>query len=176
MGSVAIRTKTWGASVLAAVLMAFALSGSAVGQVTELSLQAGVPGHAGVDAVYRRFSEAYRTLNVDLIADQYTQTAAYLVPGDDVVTGRDKIRPGFLRFFDAIRNGGQTMTISFDILQRKVDKNLGYDVGIYTLRTFKDGREINVGRGKFVVVTVKEKDGKWRFQVDGYNDLKQPGA
>src|SRR5687768_37528 len=118
-------------------------------------------------------SKSYRTLNVDQIADQYTPTAAYLAPDDEVLTGRDSIRPGFKRFFDSVKNNGQTMTISFDILQRIVDKTIGYDVGIFTLRTFKDGKEINKGQGKFVVVTVKDLDGKWRFQVDGYSDLKQ---
>jgi len=53
-----------------------------------------------------------------------------------------------------------------------VDKTMGYDVGIFTLRTFKDGKEINSGQGKFVVVTVKDADGKWRFQVDGYSGLR----
>lgn len=64
------------------------------------------------------------------------------------------------------------MTISFQIFQRKVDKSLGYDVGIYTIRQYKDGKEVGMGQGKFVVVAVKEKNGKWRFQVDGYSDLK----
>lgn len=64
------------------------------------------------------------------------------------------------------------MAISFQIFQRKVDKNLGYDVGIYTITQFKDGKKLGSGEGKFIVVAVKEKDGKWRFQVDGYNNLK----
>ena len=154
--------------LLTAALFTFA----ATAQSSELTLRTGVSPHAGVDDVYRRFSESYRTLNVDRIADQYTQTAAYLAPDDEVLTGRDSIRPGFKRFFDSVKNNGQTMTISFDILQRMVDKTIGYDVGIFTLRTFKDGKEINSGRGKFVVVTVKDADSKWRFQVDGYSGLR----
>ena len=66
------------------------------------------------------------------------------------------------------------MTISFQIFQRKIDKNLAYDVGIYMIRQYKDGKEVGMGQGKFVVVAVKEKDDKWRFQVDGYSDLKPP--
>jgi ketosteroid isomerase-like protein len=70
---------------------------------------------------------------------------------------------------------GRTMTISFQIFQRKADPNLAYDVGIYTIRQFKDGKPTGTeGKGKFVVVAVREKDGKWRFQVDGYSDLKAP--
>lgn len=145
---------------------------TAAAQAPEMTLRPGVSAHAGVDDIYRKFSEAYRTLNVDLIADQYTQSAAYLVPDDDVQLGRENIRPGFKQFFDSVRSNGGTMTISFDILQRRIDGPLGYDVGIYTLRTFKDGKESGKGQGKFVVVAVKDRDGKWRFQVDGYSGLK----
>jgi ketosteroid isomerase-like protein len=158
------------------LLLSVLLAGAAGAQSAELSLRPGVAAHAGVDDVYRRFSEAYRTLNVDLVADQYTQTAAYLVPDDDVITGRENIRPGFKRFFDSVKTNGQSMSISFDIIQRKVDNTMGYDVGIFTLRTFKDGKEIGSGRGKFFVVAVKDRDGKWRFQVDGYNNLKPAAA
>ena len=156
--------------LLTAALFTFA----AAAQTSELTLRTGVSPHAGVDNVYRRFSESYRTLNVDQIADQYTQTAAYLAPDAEVLTGRDNIRPGFKRFFDSVKNNGRTMAISFEIVQRIVDKTMGYDVGIFTLRTFKDGKEINSGQGKFVVVTVKDADGKWLFQVDGYSGLR-PG-
>lgn len=156
----------------ATLLLFLGLSGVAAAQSPELSLRSGVSAHEGVDGIYRRFSDAYRTLNIDLIADQYTQSAAYLVPDDDVSIGRENIRPGFKRFFDSVRANGQSMTISFDIVQRSVDKNMGYDVGIYTLRTVKDGKEIGKGQGKFVVVAVKDADGKWRFQVDGYSGLK----
>lgn len=143
-----------------------------IAQSGDLTLKTGVSSHAGVDDVYRQFSESYRTLNVDMVANLYTDDAAYLVPDDDVMTGREPIRASFKRFFDSVRQGGRTMTISFEILQRRVEKNIGYDVGIYTLRTSKDGKEIGSGQGKFVVVAVKEKDGKWRFQVDGYSNLK----
>lgn len=163
-------------AALVLLLLFVGVAGSADAQSSELSRRSGVTAHEGVDAVYRRFGEAYRTLNIDLIADQYTHSAAYLVPDDDVSIGRDNIRPGFKRFFDSVRGNGQTMTISFDILQRKVEKNIGYDVGIYTLRTFKDGKELGTGQGKFVVVAVRDADGKWRFQVDGYSGLKPDKA
>lgn len=160
------------ARILSLLVVTALFTFAAAAQAAELTLRPGVSPHAGVDDVYRKFSESYRTLNVDQIADQYTQTAAYLAPDDEVLTGRDSIRPGFKRFFDSVKGNGNTMTISFEILQRMVDKAIGYDVGIFTLRTFKDGKEINSGRGKFVVVMVKDADGKWRFQVDGYSGLK----
>lgn len=141
-------------------------------QNSELILDDGVKPHKGIDAVYKSFSEGYKTLNPETVANLYTENAAYLAPEDDVLTGRAGILENFKGFFDSVRNDGRNMTISFRILQRKAEKNMAYDVGIYTLRSFKDGKEIGAGQGKFVVVAIKEKDGKWRFQVDGYSGLK----
>lgn len=150
------------------------VSFNAPAQNSELNLEKGVSMHKEIDAVYKTFSEAYRTLNAEMVANLYTETAAYLAPDNDILQSREQIRPTFKSFFDYIKNEGRTMTISFRIFQRKVDKNMAYDVGIYTIRQFKDDEEVNMGQGKFVTVAVKEKSGKWRFQVDGYSDLKPP--
>ncbi len=149
------------------------VSFSAKAQNAELTLEKGVAAHKEIDAIYKIFSDAYRTLDADKVTNLYTETAAYLAPNNDIQQGRAEIRPGFQSFFDYVKKEGRTMTISFQIFQRKATKNLAYDVGIYTIRQFKDGKQVGTaGQGKFVVVAVKEKDGKWRFQVDGYSDLK----
>ena len=145
---------------------------SANAQTGELVLEKGVSAQKEIDAIYKTFSEAYRTLDVEKVADLYAENASYLPPNNNILQGREAIRPTFKSFFDWIKNEGRTMTISFQIFQRKVDKNLGFDVGIYTIRQYKDGKEVGTGQGKFVVVATREKDGKWRFQVDGYSDLK----
>lgn len=152
--------------------MVVILSSAVFSQNTELVLDPSVKPHAGVDSVYKGFSESYRTLNVDMVAGLYSQNAAYLVPDNEIMIGREKIRDNFKGFFDWVKKEGRTMTISFRIAQRRIDKELGYDVGVYTLRSFKDGKEVAVSQGKFVVVAVKEKDGKWAFNVDGYSALK----
>ena len=148
------------------------VSFNAYAQNSELTLEKGVSAHKEIDAIYKTFNEAYRTLDADKVTNLYTETAAYLAPNEKIQQGRGEIRGGFQSFFDWIKSEGRTMTISFQIFQRKVDKNMAYDVGIYTIRQYKDGKEVGTGQGKFVVVAVKEKDGKWRFQVDGYSDLK----
>jgi len=151
------------------------VSFSANGQTNELVLEKGVLANKGIDEIYRQFSESYRALNSEMVTNLYTESAAYLAPDNDILQGREKIRASFQGFFDSVRKDGRTMTISFQIFQRKADKNIAYDVGIYTLRSFKDGKETGMGQGKFVVVAVKEKDDKWRFQVDGYSGLKPSG-
>lgn len=148
------------------------LASAVFSQNSELVLDARVKPREGVDAVYKAFSESYRTLNVDQVAGLYARDAAYLVPDAEIMVGRDKIRTTFQSFFDSVKKDGRTMTISFRIVQRRVEKNIGYDVGIYTLRSYKDGKVAGMGQGKFVVVAIEEKDGKWRFHVDGYSGLK----
>jgi uncharacterized protein (TIGR02246 family) len=156
------------------LLLIFSAVFSVQAQDPELTLEKGVAAHKEIDAVYKSFSDAYRTLDAEKVTNLYSETAAYLPPNNDILQGRAAIRPTFQSFFDWIKKEGRTMTISFRIVQRKTDKNLAYDVGIYTIRQFKDGAPVGsgTGQGKFVVVAVKEKDGKWRFQVDGYSDLK----
>ena len=141
-------------------------------QSPELVLENGVSPHKEIDEIYKNFSQGYKTLDVEKVTNLYAENAAYLPPNNKILRGRDEIRPTFQAFFDWIKKEGRTMTISFQIFQRRTDKNLAYDVGIYTIRQFKDGRQVGTGQGKFVVVAVKDKDGKWRFQVDGYSGLK----
>lgn len=160
--------------ILSILFLILFISFSTNAQTDELILEKGVPAHKEIDAIYKTFSDAYRTLDVEKVTNLYTETAAYLAPNDNIQQGRAAIRPGFQSFFDWVKKEGRTMTISFRIFQRKVDKNLAYDVGVYTIRQYKDGKEVGTGQGKFVVVAVREGGGKWRFQVDGYSDLKPP--
>jgi uncharacterized protein (TIGR02246 family) len=155
---------------LLSLILLYAFSANA--QTDELVLEKDVSAHREIDAIYRSFSDAYRTLDVEKVANLYAENAAYLPPDNDILQGREAIRPTFKSFFDWIKKEGRTMTISFRIFQRKADKNLAFDVGIYTIRQYKDGTQVGTGQGKFVVVAVREKDGKWRFQVDGYSNLK----
>lgn len=156
------------------VLTTFIVLASVVSyaQIGQLNLEEGVPEHKGIDSIYAKFSEGYETLKPEMVANLYTEDAAYLSPGSEVTKGREAILANFTRSFERSKKEGQKLTISFHILQRKVEKNLGYDVGVYTLVYYKDGMVSSEHKGKFVVVTVKGKDGTWRFQVDGYSSIE----
>lgn len=157
-----------------AFILAISVSGLAQTKVTdELMLDPGVSKHAGIDDIYRRFSKSYRDLDFAAVADLYTKNAAYLPPDGPIQVGHEPILKGFKDFFTSVGASKENMTISFQIVQRKVDGSIGYDVGIFTLKTFKDGKELRSGQGKFIVVAVREGD-RWRFQVDGYNDMPKP--
>jgi len=139
-----------------------------------LVLDEGVAAHKGLDEIYRRFSEGYKNLDAAAVANLYTETAAYLSPGDEIDIGRGKILATFSKMFDSTRQRNGRLEISFRIAQRQAEQNMAYDVGIYTLTSFNDKGESRTSKGKFFVVAKPEKDGVWRFQVDGYNDLPKP--
>lgn len=134
-------------------------------------LDSGVKTHAGIDEIYAKFSKAYDDLEPAGVANLYTEDAAYLSPGSDVMIGRDSILANFTSFFDSVKTRKRKLDIKFRILQRQVGKDLGYDIGIYTITSTGADGTSTVNRGKFVVVTKKGKDGVWRFQVDGFSAL-----
>ncbi len=138
----------------------------------ELILEKGVAPHAKIDDVYRRFSAAYKNLDAAAVANLYTDDALYLAPDSDVMRGREKILANFSGFFNSVKTGGGSLTISFRILERRVSGDLGYDVGIYTLTQTGANGETRIRRGKFVVVVRRMTNGEWRFQVDAYNNLQ----
>lgn len=137
-------------------------------------LDEGVASHEGLDGIYRRFAEGYKKLDAAAVANLYTETAAYLAPGNEIEIGRTKVLETFTKMFDSVRQRNGRMEISFRIAQRQAEQDLAYDVGIYTLTSFNDKGEARTSKGKFMVVGKREKDGVWRFQVDGYNDLPKP--
>lgn len=153
------------------VFLTLIFSFSLFAQTPDLVLESGVKPHKEIDSIYSTFTKGYRELNVDLVTNLYTEDANYLAPGNEMTDGKAKVREGFASFFDYVKKNGETMEIKFQILKREVDKRLGYDVGIYTINTFKDSKQIRTGQGKFLVVT-KKIGNKWYFRFDGYSDLK----
>lgn len=136
-----------------------------------LILEPGVTPHKGIDSIYTRFHKAYKDLDIDAVADLYTDSAAYLSPGKGLQIGHDKVVENFTQAFQIVKERKLKWLIAFRIFQRSTEKDLGYDVGIFTLITvFPDGTS-RTDRGKFVAVTKRGNDGKWRFQVDGYSEL-----
>lgn len=134
----------------------------------------GVAAHAGVDAVYERFAAAYDALDEAAVAALYTADALYLVPGNEVMRGRDAIRDTFAGFFHAVRSEGGRLAIRFEILDRVVAPGLVSDVGHFRLAR-SGGGEPQM-RGKFAVVARQEGDGAWRFHVDSYSGVEEPAA
>lgn len=156
------------------ILLALAFANVAAQSSTDLTLEKGVAPHPEIDNIYRRFSEAYRKLDAQAVKNLYTDDALYLTPGSEVERGHEKILANFSGFFDSVRKSGGKLAISFQILERRVSNDLGYDAGIYTLTQTNAKGETGTGGGKFVVITRRMKNGEWRFGLDIYNDLPRP--
>ena len=152
-------------------LAASAQTSAGAGTEASLFLEPGVAPHKEIDGIYREFSEGYKKLDAASVVNLYSDTAAYLAPGSPVQIGRQKVSGLFTDFFDSVKKRNGRLEISFRIFQRLVDKNLAYDVGIYTLTSFDEKGAPRKDSGKFVVVVRREKGNIWRFQVDGYNAL-----
>ena len=108
------------------------------------------------------------------VANLYTDNAAYLAPDSELTIGRDKVLAEFERFFGGVKQSGGRIEITFRVVQRKISGDLGYDVGIFNLTRIPENGKASSMRGKFFVVAIKDSDGTWRFQADGYNNLPKP--
>jgi ketosteroid isomerase-like protein len=159
------------ASFIAILFSAAIFSNAQPAATADLTLEAGVAKHAGIDKIYSRFSEAYRTLNSEMVTNLYTDNAFYLSPGNDIQRGRATILGNFDGFFRNVKQSGGKMSIAFRILERRVSGDMAYDVGIYSLSSTNAKGETNIGRGKFVVVALRSENGDWKFQLDSYSDL-----
>ncbi|HSR68327.1 MAG TPA: DUF4440 domain-containing protein [Acidobacteriota bacterium] len=146
------------------------LGASAQGQ-EHLTLDPGVEPLAGLDAVYALFSRAYRQLDADLFNQIYARDALYLSPQQPIRKGLDEFVGGFRSMFEGAGERGQVLEISFRIVDRQISGGLASDVGIYTLLRREGGEIVHRGRGKFVVVALRQDDGSWLFHVDGYSGL-----
>jgi reactive intermediate/imine deaminase len=133
---------------------------------------AGVAPHAGLDGVYARFAAGYAALDAALAGAVYTEDVAYLPPDAPPLRGRAEAGRGFESFFENLRTSGRSAKVSFEVLARAAHADGGWDVGVFTLVTSKDGVAPETFRGKYVVVARRDTDGVWRWQVDAYSGLE----
>ncbi len=123
-------------------------------------------------AVYARFTEAYRQADARMVADLYTEDAFYLQPDSDVLQGRPKVLGAFQSFLDPVKQQGKPgPAIYFDIIERKISGNLGWDIGYYRLGPPGSDSASAQRGGKFIVLWRKDSDGQWRIHADGYSGL-----
>jgi ketosteroid isomerase-like protein len=126
-----------------------------------------------LDSVYAAFSRAYASANVQVLMDEvYAPGAYYLPPGLPILEGQDQFR-GQFSFLEAYaREGGPGPDISFRIVDRDVDGDLAYDIGIYTIRSPDAPPDSEGDQGKFVVVWKRNARGEWRIHADSYSAME----
>lgn len=131
---------------------------------------------AQLDAVYETFVRAYHEADVDLLMREvYAGDAFYLPPDQPILSGQGEFRQSFAGFLDQFGEAGEPgPDISFDIVDRGIERDLAYDIGIYTLRSAGDA-EAAGDRGKFIVIWKRNAAGEWRIHADGYSAMVSGG-
>ncbi len=152
-------------------LISLLLSTACVSKVTRTDKE---QASKSIDRLYQQFSESYQTLDVDLVANLYTEDAHYLTgdPNQATMTNRSQIRQGFANYFKWAQNNGNDLNISFRIIKRDIADSLAYDIGYYLIQSkAKNEQEFQVGGnvGKFVVTMGLQQDGSWKFLLDGFS-------
>lgn len=132
----------------------------------------GVTAEPTVDRIYRVFHEAYRALDAGRVAATYGDHALYLSPGADLRRGRASVEEGFERLFGWARENGARLDIRFEIVERRLGADLGYDVGYFDLTTRREDGSTTRSRGKFVVV-LRPGDEGWLIVVDSFSPVRQ---
>lgn len=131
--------------------------------------------HAGIDSVYARMSAAYDSLNLDAIANLYTEDAVYL-PSDEeeaLLHGREAVRDNFSDFFAQVKASGNQIGISFRVVKREVVDDVAYDAGYYQVDFTRPDGTSGTSTGKFATVLRRFDDGTWRFAVDAFSDAPE---
>jgi ketosteroid isomerase-like protein len=131
---------------------------------------------SALDARYATFSDAYAQASVQLLMEEvYAEDGYYLPPGSPILHGQDQFRGQFSFLERYARDDGPGPQIAFEIVDRDVDGDLAYDIGIYTLRPPDAADDAAGSRGKFVVIW-KRVDGEWRIWADAFSPMGEtPG-
>ncbi|MCB0582696.1 MAG: DUF4440 domain-containing protein [Phaeodactylibacter sp.] len=130
----------------------------------QLSRRAGSGKEAetAMQAAYDTFTKAYRQADPAMVANLYTTDAYYLEPNALIIQGRDAIQANFARYLGRFTPGAGP-DITFEIIDRRISGNQGYDIGYY----LNDGKRA----GKFIVLWQRQPDGKWLIRGDGFSGL-----
>lgn len=119
--------------------------------------------------VYEKFSEAYATLDADILLDCYTEDGTLLNLYDgsnpNSIKSAAKIREYFAGFFQRIAGSGKSLELVFKITHRERVGNTIYDNGYYKLSTLADDMVESSGYGKLSTI-LELVDDSWRFRVD----------
>lgn len=132
---------------------------------------------AALDSAYVTFSEAYARASVQLLMDEvYARDAYYLPPDLPILHGQDQFRGQFSFLERYTRDGGRGPEIAFEIVDREINGDMAYDVGVYTLRAPDAPPEAEGSRGKFIVIWERNPRGEWRIRADGFSAIVGPAS
>lgn len=122
-------------------------------------------------AAARAFSAALVSNDSMALGQLYSDTAVAFPPGREVV-GRAAIRHYFAR-----PAGSAYVQVSHVLTTERlnIDGNVAVDVGTWSSTGGRAGQEPNTATDRYLVVWVRESDGKWRILYDMWHTPRPPG-
>jgi len=102
---------------------------------------------------------AFNAKDIDALVDLYESHARLLPPNAEMNSGGDALRAEFGAMIDA------GLSVELTSIEATVSGDIGYNVGIYTLR---DGDDV-VDVGKYMETWHRGDDGQWRYSNDIWN-------
>ncbi|CAN5496630.1 hypothetical protein BH24GEM3_BH24GEM3_18510 [soil metagenome] len=122
-----------------------------------------------IEAVVRRWMEAYRSGDAAQLSGLYTDDALLLPPDTDMVRGREAIQ----QVFGGIMASG-VKEINLSIVEIESDGGqFAHEVGTAELVIRPEGQPEMRGTGKYVVIWKRAGD-SWKLHVDIFNITAPP--
>lgn len=134
-----------------------------------LTVSFGQQDESNANRPYENMSTAYRSLDSKLLSDSYTEKAVLLNLYDssnpNSIKGNKEINAYFENFFQGFRQRGQTMSLSFKIIDRQKIEESIYDNGFYNLTIYTPDKPDYNSYGKLSTILVLD-EGHWKFNID----------
>jgi uncharacterized protein (TIGR02246 family) len=115
-----------------------------------------------VGAVRDAFAAAYNSGNADAFVDLYTADAVSEPNHSATLVGRDAIIESHKQAFEQA-----TLKVALKPEETRTWGTVGYDRGTYTVTaTIKANGSSVTTEGRYLVIVVKDTDGKWKVRRD----------
>jgi ketosteroid isomerase-like protein len=132
--------------------------------LNQLLAQTPEDGRAAIEAVAASFSAAYVRGDVEGMMECYAANAVIMPGGRDIISNRDSIR-----LYWTLPPGRRITHHKSTPVEITIVGTTAYDYGYYEGASTQDAKPAVTWGGKYVIVWVKEDDGKWRMKIDIWN-------
>jgi ketosteroid isomerase-like protein len=118
----------------------------------------------------RDFAKALNEKDALAAAILYDENASILPPNEPIVTGRENIQAYWQGAIDA-----GIIDASVKTIDAKSSGDLGYEIGMYTLRFLGAQKDTLVETGKYTEILKRNEEGKW-ISIYGMWSSNEPAS
>lgn len=121
---------------------------------------------AAITAQSRAFSQGFMDADLEAMMATYHEDAVIFPPGRAAISGESGIRA-----YWTPRPNRRVTHHAMNPDEIRIEDDLAYDHGVYTVSGETDGQAWGPSEGKYLVVWRRGADEVWRMQLDMWNDL-----